>query len=103
VEQQPSREKPVIGSVPHGSSGPPSTLRSGIDTVCPRNAAHPPLGTVIPEGRGGVKRLLSSGLLVFRSPGRQHWVRAGVKTERPQRSEDERLDAGLARWALSGW
>ena len=47
-------------------------------------------GTVIPEGAGCVKRLLSSGFAGFRAPCRQHWVRAGVKTERPQRSEDER-------------
>ena len=47
-------------------------------------------GTVIPEGAGCVKRLLSSGFAGFRPPCRQHWVRAGVKTERPQRSEDER-------------
>src|SRR6478672_7452781 len=47
-------------------------------------------GIVIPEGAGCVKRLLSSGFAGFRAPCRQHWVRAGVKTERPQRSEDER-------------
>jgi hypothetical protein len=47
-------------------------------------------GTVIPEWAGCVKRLLSSGFAGFRPPCRQHWVRAGVKTERPQRSEDER-------------
>jgi len=50
----------------------------------------PEYGTVIPEGAGCVKRLLSSGFAGFRAPCRQHWVRAGVKTERPQRSEDER-------------
>ena len=52
--------------------------------------AQPEHGTVIPEGAGCVKRLLSSGFAGFRPPCRQHWVRAGVKTERPQRSEDER-------------
>src|SRR6478735_5692143 len=61
----------------------------------------PQYGTVIPEGAGCVKRLLSSGFAGFRAPCRQHWVRAGVKTERPQRSEDDGLDAGPARCMLS--
>jgi len=47
-------------------------------------------GTVIPEGTGPSKRLSISGFAGFGPPCRQHRVRTGVKTQRPQRSEDER-------------
>ncbi|HUO38372.1 MAG TPA: trehalase-like domain-containing protein, partial [Mycobacterium sp.] len=47
-------------------------------------------GTVIPEGAGPVNWLSTSGFAGFRPPCRQHRVRTGVKTQRPQRSEDER-------------
>ena len=42
------------------------------------------------KGRAVSTGLPACGFAGFRPPGRQHWVRAGVKTERPQRSEDER-------------
>jgi len=47
--------------------------------------------------------LLTIGFAGFRPPCGQRSVRTGVKTERPQRSEDGlRLDAGPARCMLSG-
>ena len=42
------------------------------------------------KGRGSVNTLSTSGFAGFRPRGRQRRVRTGVKTERPQRSEDER-------------
>ena len=45
---------------------------------------------VIPEGWGSVNTLATSGFAGFRPPCGQRRVRTGVKTERPQRSEDER-------------
>jgi hypothetical protein len=41
VLQHPSRKNPVMGSVPHGSSGPPSTLRSVISPALGGSAAGP--------------------------------------------------------------
>ena len=59
--------------------------------------------SVIPEGALPVNRLLTIGFAGFRPPCGQRSVRTGVKTERPQRSEDGlRLDAGPARCMLSG-
>ena len=45
VWQQPSRKKPVIGSVPHGSSSPPRTLRSVTGPV----SQHPVGGSAQPQ------------------------------------------------------
>ena len=42
VVQHPSRWKPVSGSVPHGSSSPPSTFRSDISSVSSCEAVHGP-------------------------------------------------------------
>jgi hypothetical protein len=42
------------------------------------------------KGRGSVNTLSTSGFAGFRLPGWQRRVGTGVKTERPQRSEDER-------------
>jgi hypothetical protein len=50
-----------------------------------------PLGAfVIPEGAGLCQHVVDQWFAGFRPPGRQRRVRTGVKTERPQRSEDER-------------
>jgi hypothetical protein len=56
----------------------------------PALAARGPDDIVIPEGAGSVNRLATIGFAGFRPPGRQRRVGTGVKTERPQRSEDER-------------
>jgi hypothetical protein len=45
---------------------------------------------VIPEGAGLCQHVVDQWFAGFRPPGRQRRVRTGVKTERPQRSEDER-------------
>ena len=59
-------------------------------------------GTVIPEGAGCVKRLLSSGFAGFRAPCRQHWVRAGGQDGAPAAlARTNGLDAGPARCMLS--
>jgi hypothetical protein len=42
------------------------------------------------KGWGCVKTLATWGFADFRPPCRRHRVRAGVKTQRLQRSEDER-------------
>ena len=42
------------------------------------------------KGWGSVKTLVTRDFAGFRPPCRRHRVRAGVKTKRPQRSEDER-------------
>jgi hypothetical protein len=53
---------------------------------------HSPCSTSLSslKGRGFVKTLATWDCAGFRPPCGRHRVRAGVKTERPQRSEDER-------------
>jgi len=79
-------------------AGPPRHLlnREVADVLFGQADAH---GTTLPnlkrfksslKGRGSVNTLTTSRFAGFRRLCRQRRARTGVKTERPQRSEDER-------------
>ena len=75
VPQQPSRKKPVIGSVPHSSSGPPRTF-----------SANRPARLMAPScriGSGVCERQAERGVVVRRSAGQSLCILAvGVATRR---------------------
>src|SRR5271166_712549 len=72
-----------------GAAGPPTDIaRATLPSwPCTSRIVTVSLSEiVIPEGRGPVNTLATSGFVCFGPPCRRHQARTGVKTERPQRS-----------------